>query len=1254
MKHLVCTALFFLTLVITGSAQDNYRQAWDALNNADRTKAIRLMQEVMNEKPVSADKFITNLYLKTYNGQETTVTDFDAAFYDKTANPYPYIYALWFNNGLLGTYGKKKFPHQLRLIDKLIADPKAPGTLVGAAHYQKGMHLLFSNDIDDAQKEYDKVGNIRNWQYVGPFENLSESGFYKEYGPLNHPGPDAVFASNTNAAIKWFAPAAEIRDGWTPTSFQVDKRTAVVYAQTFVNAPDSQEVYCNAGATGAIKIWVNDELVLSEFKERTTEMDAYTIKCKLKKGGNRLLVQLCFTGENYPNFNIRLTNDKYMPLPGLAGSNVYMPYTKVTDTPATYTLLPHFAEAFFSSHIAAEPDNLINYLLLADVYLRNKKTLEARNTIETALQKAPHNCLLRMKLVEVLSKESNRSKTLEEIEQLKKDDPQSLFALYLAIKDDIDNQKYEDASRDIATKEKLYGEDETTVAYKLLILYKTNKYDDMVKAGEEAYKKYPGQETLLPMMYSIKKDVYKDGKGALKLYENYLKNNFNAGVVRKYAELLLEQGQTDKSMQQKQRMLKDFPYDPEMLSDVSNYYYGVKQYDKAEDYTNKALLLSPYNQSYWEQLGDIKSQANKTAEATDAYNKSLLYDPNQYDVINKIRKLQGKPESYKLVPETNIDSIIKADKVVEAKNTDYGYYYIDDEKNVIVHPGGATEEYYLFIVKITNEKGIDKYKESSIGYGSTQNLLIEKSEVIKKSGAKIEGERNDNQVVFTNLEAGDVIVFKYRLQNFVYGRFAKEYWDKYYFGGQIYTARTHYSLLLPNNQPVHYIFTNTTLKPTITEVEGFKQYTWEMVKPEPLKDEPLMPNNCDIGTVLHISTLSSWQDIASWYTDIINNRTEEDFEITALFNTLFPEKQKTKLSQFKQAQLIYNYIEKNIRYSSVSFRQSAFVPQRASVTLNTRLGDCKDLSNLFVTLCRMANIECQMVLVDTRNNGAKDLILPSVEFNHCIVKARLDNKDYYIELTDNYLPFTSLPNSLPGALILEIPVKKSTAISDLKPLADANRTKDIIKRIIDIKPIDKDLATTVTTVKYGHFSGDIRETYASLSYDKQVTEMEKSVASSYKNNIKIEKLSFTDLDQLNDSVKYVYSVKVKNEISEIGTIQTFKITYPDVVATLSNFSADTRTFPIEYNTYEDADRYETVVNIEAPAGKKFIELPANENLQFKNLSFSISYRLATPGKLVVTRKFSSDRKVIPAEDYTAFKSFFEKIITAEQKLIAYK
>src|SRR4029078_11927237 len=135
----------------------------------------------------------------------------------------------------------------------------------------------------------------------------------------------------------------------------------------------------------------------------------------------------------------------------------------------------------------------------------------------------------------------------------------------------------------------------------------------------------------------------------------------------------------------------------------------------------------------------------------------------------------------------------------------------------------------------------------------SQTLLIEKAEVIKKSQAKIEGERNENQIVFTNLEAGDIVVLKYRLRSYVYGRLATEYWDKYYFNGQVFSAITRYNMLAPAAEKINYVFSNSSVQPVTKDVDDFKEYSWELLKPEPLKDEPLMPVNADVGPTLHLS-----------------------------------------------------------------------------------------------------------------------------------------------------------------------------------------------------------------------------------------------------------------------------------------------------------------------------------------------------------------------------------------------------------------
>ena len=123
--------------------------------------------------------------------------------------------------------------------------------------------------------------------------------------------------------------------------------------------------------------------------------------------------------------------------------------------------------------------------------------------------------------------------------------------------------------------------------------------------------------------------------------------------------MLIDQGNTKKGLEIKEDLAKRFLLPRTGFYKLSQYFFSIKQYDKAEDYIKKSLVLSPYDEDYWEELGDIKSEKKDVTEALDAYNQSLKYDPNQYDIISKIRKLNNKPEIYKLFPQVDIDKEIK-------------------------------------------------------------------------------------------------------------------------------------------------------------------------------------------------------------------------------------------------------------------------------------------------------------------------------------------------------------------------------------------------------------------------------------------------------------------------------------------------------------------------------------------------------------------------------------------------------------------
>ncbi len=1253
MKNLILAALVLAALSCaaqSGSKTSNYHQYWKLIEQNDLAGAQKLLTDGKMNPDKALDAYITSLYIKAYQQQADQVTDFLPAFYDKSPNPDPYLYALWFNQPVLGAYGHKTKAHQINLIKRILDNPKTHGTLRAAAHYQFGLHYVFQGKIDSANAEFNQMGGIKNRQYVGPFENLSGSGIYKSYGPLEKPDGKSEFLSTTHAKVKWFTPPHETPDGWTPFVNQFEENTGVTYAQTFVSSTSDRDILLNVGCTGAVRVWINDALLISEVIERITELDTYTVKCKLKKGVNRILVQLSFSDKTFPNFGVRLTDEGFAPIPELKGSSDYKPYIKASQSAVP---VKHFAESFFENKLKQEPDNLLNHLLLADVYLRNRKLTEAREVIESALTQSDNN-LLRFKLIEILNLEGNNTVKLEHVDKIRRTDPKASTILEQDITEFVNTERFSEATDLLAEYEKLYGESMKVLSTKMGIYAKQKRMNELVSIAEYSYKKYPYQPQLVQLMFAIQKEVYRDKAAAMKVYSDYLSHTYDYNLYNQYTKLLHEEGNTAAVKQKREWLVNSFPHETSLLKDLATYHLQAKEYNEAEKYLRKALDLSPYHQRLWDLLGDVKREGNAKGEAIASYQKSLQYNPNQYEVIAKLRQLQGKKEIHLILPQVDIKEAIAKDvPPADQLTTDLGYYVIHEDQSLVMHPGGATEDYRTLILRIVNKNGIEAYKESHIPYTSSQRLFIEQFDLIKKTGATIRGERSENQIVFTNLEAGDVIVYRYRIQNFVGGRFANDLWSKRFLQDECYVANLRYSVLIPATRKMNYVATNSKLQPTISDIEDFKKYTWTVTNQPGYKSEPYMPAPVDIAGVVHISTLNTWSDIASWYADLINKSSDETFELNAAFRQIFPDEGEMKaLNEFQRARLIYNFIEENIRYSSVDFRQGAYLPQTASKTLATRLGDCKDLSNLFMKLCEMAGLQAQMVLTATRDNGEMDMMLPSLNFNHCISKVMLDGKTYFIELTDNQLPFASLPNSLMGAMVLEIP-RKADAMKtvQLQKLQSPNRSRDIAKSNLVIRPDGNDLIVEVERKRSGHLTSPLRGDFSHLPYDKQVLTLHDYIGSQNQ-QASVDTLILDDLAPLVDSLSMRYRYTLRDVVSEIGSIKTFKLIFPDVVATSNHFVSADRQHAVNYPAYEDADYYETSIQVEIPDGKKLLEVPADVTLDFGEMKYQLRYAQDKQNKLLVTRTFSTKRVPVEVKDYSKLKTFLDNIVKAEQRMIA--
>lgn len=1248
-KHITVLFIAFLFHSSLFANKENLKLGWDAFNQNKRKEAKEFFAQAAKDADTKAE---ANLALAlAWWSEDKDAEGFKAFqdFFDASENPYPYLYALWTSPVVFTDY-QKKSEEKLKFLKKLTNEQKTNGTIHAMAHSMLGKHYEDAGDFKKSEEEFSQIGAIENWQILGTFDNTSGSGFNKDFGALAKPQPDAVFKNKNEASVKWYAPPHARSDRWFDFEYYFLISNSVMYAQTFLKSDEDQEIYFCSGNSGSFKIWVNDKLVTNIYEERNCDMDIYINNVKLNKGYNRILVQIGESETNAANFMIRATDKDGKPVKGLSSVAAYQPYSNAADYTVTSQTL--FAEDFFNNKIKAEPENLLNYLMLSDVCLRNDKVYEARKALKRAKELAPRSSFVGTRMIEAYGRDNNVTDLTKEYERIKTDDSDCAYSLKGLLNEAATKEDFDEQEKLGNRYKTIYGESEYTDLLELNLAAKRNKYDEVVKSVQRLYAKYPENFDLMNLTYTIERNTSKNLAKANEILKAYLKNNYRDKVMTAMANNYFDLGKREEGMKIYQQRIQNYPYSIGYYVELSELYFAAQDYNNALTYAQKTLEFAPYIGGYWSRVGKIYEALKDDEHAKDAYRKAIYYTPSNYEARKQLRKLDNKKDLFDNFEKSDAHDMFKKSAKAEEFPDDNSIILLNETQRV-VYPEGPTEERSEVLVKVFNQNGIDTWKEYSIGYNRyRQKLIIDKAEVFKKDGSKVQAEKNEDYLVFTNLEANDAIHVSYRIENYNTGKLAQHFWEQFNLNFEYPAKISRYSLLVPADKKFNHEVLNADLKPTVKDVEDMKLYVWEIKDQPAIKPEPYMPALADAGIMLDISTLPDWKYISNWYSDLSTSLAKSDFEIKETTAELF--KDKKGLSEMQKAKVIYDFIEANVSYSNVPFMHGPIIPQKASRTLNTKLGDCKDVSTLFVAMCKEVGLKANLILVDTRDNGEKHLNLPSVDFNHCIAQLQTGGKNYYIELTDQKLSFTSVPHIDLNSNVLFIPRDSDMAATQLTKLVSKYRPLNNISRTTDLKFDNNDITFVRKSVKTGMFAAQMRGEYADQGKDKQEKYITQAISSDFTNPAKLLSLSFDDLKTLKDSVSYTYSFNIKSELSEVIGIKIFRIPWSEAIHSLDFLSLETRKYPFMVWSYNSAETSREIMNIEIPKGKALAEVPKNVVLTCAAADYSLTYNSTTPGKLQAVREMKFKKDKVSPEEYAAFREFFNQVAEADTKQLGFK
>ena len=1239
---LCVVALFSVSMLLSNDIADGYD-----LFTKNKLKQAR--ERFMKASQVNDTKAEANLMLAllaTIDKENEAAFDYFLNFYNSSPNPEPYVMALWHHQCVIG-YQSVKTKAQVKWMESLLDRPNLNTTLKANVCEDLAKHYEAMQNLSKSREYFAKIGSVMNWQIVGDFENISASGFDKNYAPINHPEADYVFKNKIGADVQWFNLVNQIPGRWIDFTNNFYCNNTLVFAQTFCQSLAEQTVNFRIGTSGSLKVWVNDQLIFSEEDERNNGADTYVFPVKLNKGNNRILLQIGCSEITQCNFMFRVTDGKSELKNDLSYSTTYQKYIKAIGSVSNTIISAD--EEFLLKQIKENPEKLLNYIVLANTYLANDKKQDALNVLLSAQKIAPDCSYFLYQMAELYIREKNRTSFSFTQEKLKQVDPGNPLVLNTFINEAFEKENYVEARQLIEKKEKFYGENKDLAYYKIRLASAENKPDDYGKFINLYYKKYSTDYTFVYQKYNYEKNTKHNQAGAISCLEKYTDMFFDKNALSTLTGEYFQANKVSKGFSTLNKLIEYLPSSESYNKYMADVYTEMGNYKLAEKNYNISLQVAPYYGPYHGSLAKVFELSGDTAKAIAEYTKNVSYQPDDYESIKKLRTLKGLKAAFDYFPNKNYDSIYKASPLAVDYPSD-NIISLTEERQTVLYEDGGSEMKQVLLFKALTQRGIDYLKEYNIPAYSNEKVNIEKAEVLKKNGNKLQAEIKDNLVVYTSLEPGDAVLLIYRKEKYISGVMSKNFFEKYLLNTWYPSLNIEYSLLAAKNQKFDYKLINSQVKPVITKNGQFDLYSWKKQNNKAILNEPYMPPMSEIGELLSISTLPDWDFVSKWYFDISNTKTKPGFEVKQLVKELL--KGKENQTEMQKARVFHNFITQNIRYSSVSFRQNGIVPQKASDVLITRIGDCKDLSVLFNSMCREAGIKSWVILVNRRENGSNFSQLPSFEFDHCIAKARLDGTDYYIELTSPYFPFSAMGDNLLKAFVLEINNDSANKTIPIT-LNPTSRQPNKIYRETKVNFQDTKMSRVVSTIRIGDQAAYTRGAYRDLGKEEREKKFTQAVSGEYPNT-KLTNLSFApNLFDCSDSVTYTYSCSSPNVFSNIGQLSIVKLPITDPLNPLEFLSNEERKFPIEAWYYNTADTIIENMTISIPQNQILAEVPKSVQYTCKQASYKISY--AVKGNdLLVTRSLVYTDDSIPVEDYKEYRSFIEKVVKSDAQQIGFK
>ncbi len=379
-------------------------------------------------------------------------------------------------------------------------------------------------------------------------------------------------------------------------------------------------------------------------------------------------------------------------------------------------------------------------------------------------------------------------------------------------------------------------------------------------------------------------------------------------------------------------------------------------------------------------------------------------------------------------------------------------------------------------------------------------------------------------------------------------------------------------------------------------------------------------------------------DVAALYAWYQRLTKENMGQLTPTLQHLADSLTKTAPTTYEKANILYGWVQKNIRYLAFEDGLGGLVPRKPQTVFEKRYGDCKDMTNLLLTLARAVGVEAYPAWVGTRQLPYlyTELPVPLVD-NHLVAAFYIDHQIYFADATEEYLPFGMPSAAIQGKQAL---IGKGTTDFSLETVPVINFATNLQRTAYDLQFIDNELVGTKKTTAKGYFRQAI------LQQLTQQFAQQKPAINKQKKNSKEILTPLQVIENEQDSLQVSQQLTTKGVCQKLNH-ELFLSLYTEPMPLLEVIDEQKRQTAF---AFAHTSLNETLLTLQIPPNLSLDALPTPKSFEHEKFGFHLAYEVKGQ-QLLMRKTIKINTLALLPQDFAAWNNFVRQLQKALQERI---